>query len=199
MKNSLIFILFFLLSLCGKCFSQDYVVKMNNDTIKCSIIKIDNEKIYYKSTDGEKYYSYLLDVKFYYRDGVKNEISKEVSKKDDTITCKDIQYNLFKAGYELKSASNNYYWGLGLTLAGSFISIAGMLSWDDTYGYSNPSQKSNIVVLAGGAISLVGLIMTIESMSHIGHAGDLLMKATDRGKKFSLNGGSNGIELVYRF
>jgi hypothetical protein len=90
------------------------------------------------------------------------------------------------AGYQLRLASRHFYTGVIITGASSVLIIAGAIS----------SKQPNAVAAIGELGYLVGLGFMIESYSHIGKAGKILMGNTKFGMGPTQSG---GLGLRYNF
>ena len=188
-KSILIISLFITFSLEGFC--QDYVIKNNNDTILCKIIKMDKDKIYYSATDGEKYFNYFLDVKSYmYKGTLTNINSNNKENKPDilskfTITGSGTTNDSLKMFYlrlkqledqtefiklNLKYSHKEFRTGTVITVLGIGLNVFGL--W--TLTSKNDSQKSGPgLIIGGGVLTFVGGLFMIDSHRFIGNAGNL--------------------------
>lgn len=84
-------------------------------------------------------------------------------------------------GMELRKASNQFYTGMFLSIAGGAII------------YASRNHVDKTIPQAGILISCVGVIVNLTSWIHINKAGKLL------DKKLSASIGGNGILLKYSF
>ncbi|MBI9033373.1 MAG: hypothetical protein JEZ03_02765 [Bacteroidales bacterium] len=106
-----------------------------------------------------------------------------------------VAYTERTPGDELIKMTNHYYGGVALSIAGALISTIAS------------SQDSYEGVIAGGVISFGGLILTLESISHLRKAGRLMNKKQrelERQQKeqlsmLKLQGTNHGLGLVYNF
>lgn len=98
---------------------------------------------------------------------------------------------LDEAGEELIVASNHFYTGFGLTFAGAGISTIGFILKDKE---DYESYLSTSLIIGGSAMSLVGIIFTIESVYHIKRAG-MYIRNTDN-YNLSVQTTNNGVGLV---
>lgn len=83
-------------------------------------------------------------------------------------------------GQEFKLASRHFYIGFGMSVGGSLFLYSGL----------SQNQKSGII--AGSAMSLIGVIFMLESHAHISRAGEIM----DSRK---IGFAQNGIGITYRF
>lgn len=101
--------------------------------------------------------------------------------KHTTTIVRPEMNNQYMAGKELMVSSRNYYIGIGAVGVGTIIQLASAFNAD-------PSPA-----VFGTLISLGGIILMIESRSHIGKAGRYLMNSS-----YSLGITSDGIGLKVR-
>lgn len=92
---------------------------------------------------------------------------------------------ILSAGDELIRAKDHWYSGLLLEVGGSGLMMLSVK-------FDTPEREVFMVV--GGALSLTGFILMIESWSHIGKAGTKLNNPA-----FSLGVNNNGATITYRF
>jgi hypothetical protein len=112
----------------------------------------------------------------------KKQNLSEISKKPDNAFSLKTQ---MEVANELKKASNHYYTGLGLSVLGG----------GRVYSYSirGVNSAATPLLVIGGSVSLIGLIYTLESISHIGKAGRIMAR-----ENFSLVG-NQGFGISYNF
>lgn len=138
-------------------FSQDIIIKKNNDTLHCTIKRIDPKKIWYVPVKSNVTSFFpLKQASSYIYQGVRTEVTQE------SINYKDWMANT--PGQELRLSSNHFYKGVLIMLAGSIATYAG------AYNRSMP------ITIAGGVVSLAGGALIIESHIHITRAGILFDK-----------------------
>jgi len=94
------------------------------------------------------------------------------------------------AGFELVKATKHYYTGIVLTYTGGLVSIIGTAE----VSAGNLNGGSNLI-LFGAGVFIIGTIFTIESYSHIGKAGKILMQRND----MTFGPTPNGMGLSIRF
>ncbi len=90
---------------------------------------------------------------------------------------------ILSAGDELIAAATHWYLGLGAEVIGMAVMV---------YSTTIPEDGRNALMITGGVISLAGLLLIIESHSHIVKSGHLMNK-----DKLSITF-NNGIGLRYR-
>lgn len=150
------------------CFGQDQITLLDGKTYDVKITKQNSLNIYfYNLSDSLQ---------------TKKVILKEMLLSYQ-IAGKSIEQKIVSAGDELIIAKNHWYLGLGIEVIGG--AIIG-------FSLSSPKDTRNVLMIIGGAASLTGLVLMIESWSHIGKSGQLM----NRDKlSITLN---NGIGLRYR-
>ena len=204
MKN---FILRLALILIGispfKIFAQDLIILRNGEEIQGNVIQITLTKIEY-TKDSSRYpvislpITQVFQVKF--KEGQKKTFTDqdyEIAKKEENSMLKNntpdglSNYQNKAAGEELMKASKHYYLGLGMLVGGAFVSAVG-----GSIGNSTNNGEGGIgFYLIGGAVTLVGEVLILESYSHIGKAGKILNGES----RVSAGVTSTGIGLSYKF
>jgi len=162
-------------------FKSDFFIGINNDTVYCDeILKFDNKMIYYSFTykgtrfENERLLEEVKSVYFFSTISKNTDISNNsdtLNNSSDSLNINSQCYNsqlknsqvLYSAGSELKIASNHYYSGFGVTIIGGIMIGAGAV------------LLLPELTIVGGVISLLGTLYTLESISHIGNAGKILM------------------------
>lgn len=118
------------------------------------------------------------------------------------------EYKLYKprggnyntAGEELQIASSHFYIGTGLTLGGIALGILGVTITPEIKEDGSKSYDANYLCLGvGSALSIVGIIFTIESFSHISKAGIKLDVQNKNQTGLYLNSGTSNVSLTYKF
>lgn len=94
------------------------------------------------------------------------------------------------AGDELIKSTNHFYAGISLTFIGAIVSVIGTAITD---------LEFPIFAVAGGATSLFGMVLSIESYSHIKKAGIILNLKLNNQSCFDSRYSSKSISLVYNF
>jgi len=155
-------------------YKSDFIVKLDNDTVFCEIEKINNSRISYNTfplkPDKLINTKPLKEIKSFYFNPI-NLNTSDIPNKSDTLNnsskFNNSQNNnskiLCSAGAELKTASNNYYTGFWISLGGGIILAIGA------------NILSPEIIIVGCVVSLAGAILSLESISHIGKAGKILM------------------------
>jgi len=95
------------------------------------------------------------------------------------------------AGYELVKATKEFYTGTIIGWGGGLLFIVGA-------GVATSNTNVNAgsgLILMGGLGIIVGTVFSIESYSHIGRAGKILMQRND----MSFGPTQNGVGLSVRF
>lgn len=93
-------------------------------------------------------------------------LSLSVKSQVQDTSASNQQKMMFNAGRELIKYQHQFVLGTGLELTGAIIAVAGSASTDAT--------SSKPVVAIGAGISVIGFILTIASVTHIGRAGLIL-------------------------
>lgn len=138
-------------------YSQDIIVKKNNDTLRCTIKRVDSKKIWFvplKSNVTDLFP--LKQALSYTYQGITTIVTK------DLINYKD--WKSHTPGQELRLASNHFY-------TGSLIMVGGVI-----LAYAGAYNKAMPVSITGGVLSLVGYSLIFESHNHIRRAGILIDK-----------------------
>ncbi len=92
------------------------------------------------------------------------------------------------AGDELIIAKKHFYTGCGFVAIGGLISFLGASA-------SEPAAGFNPALATGGIFALIGSIITLESFSHIGKAGEIMNRKNET--SFIID--KDGIGFRFRF
>ncbi len=175
---------------------QDYIVKLNFDTVPCKIVLVKNLYIKYLTEDSN---FQIIKVSILNTDmvGYKQEnkdfvttsykVLNEGYTSELLFNNKPTVYVSFEnAGSELIKYSNHIYIGYGLTGLGTGIILLGATG--------TRTESTRII---GGIISVIGAVLCIESHSHIAKAG-IILKKMDKNTSLYLQD-NNGIGLTLKF
>ena len=155
----------------------DTIITNKSETIICKITKLTSMNIFYTEKGVGKSLP-LVEVKHHSTSISQANADKQQSKAFIPLT----------AGDELIKAKQHFYRGAVLGLVGVGISYLGISSSPET-------GKISPMIYFGSIVSLAGIIMSIESFSHIGKAGQLMNEK--KGLTFAPT--VNGLSLCYRF
>jgi len=175
---------------------NDLIVKESDDTIKCKITLVNNMNIFYlykpKRIELSKFIP-LTQVKLYTRNGITikqpfniqsimpvSEVEKILAEKRQISK----KYTI-SAGNHLIRARDNMIGGIVTSFVGGTLGIV-LISQDPTIGS----------IIAGGSV-LVGFIMQIIGIIHIGDAGIKLNEQNTTA--LYLQPVNNGFGLTYHF
>lgn len=164
----------FVFSIVSKS-QTDTIVTIKSETIICKITKLTSMNIFYTEKGIGKTMS-LNEVKHH---SPLNDYS--------TVSAAQKRIPTPTAGDELIKAKQHMYRGMVAGLAGTAISFMGISS--------SESGAISPMVYVGSAVSVVGIIMAIESFSHIGKAGQLMNEK----KGLTLSPTNNGLSLCFKF
>lgn len=112
-------------------------------------------------------------------------LSKAQAPLNDTVT---VYQN--SPGKELFKATRHFYIGVTISVLGSAL---GIIALDDTDS-TGVTQTGKSISYAGFGISFIGLIVMLESVSHIGKAGQMM---EDRRWGYHVN--ADGVGVHYNF
>jgi ribosomal protein S11 len=177
MKRILMIVLLFV---SGTTFSQDLIVKMNGDTIKCKVggemyatikYEVDWMKLQLKK-DSVKYF---VKNGLFYIKGANNNFKKVTVLPPDYLISNNASNageksdktqlppaNMTAASEHLIKAMNHHYAAVGCYGGASVVGLLAITA-------SDPSAEKTTGYIAG-LVGLVGFIIDIEAWSHFGKA-----------------------------
>lgn len=102
--------------------------------------------------------------------------------------------SLNNPGDELILSANHMYLGLGLVISGSLVASLG-----SSISINSGDSGGIILIIAGAITSVVGIVFSIESFSHIKKAGIMFNLQQSKMTSLNIKQTKNGIGLVYNF
>lgn len=151
-------LIFLLLAFTSASYAQDTIIEKSGNIIPCKITRISPDTAYYVSSTGDPLFMTkvnIQNIKLHSKDVV---LARPTAKKQDELRPQRT------AGEELQIAARRMYTGMGVSAAGAAFTI-----------FASQKQERSLTIL-GGVITTAGMILSIESISHIGKAGRLMEK-----------------------
>ncbi len=170
---------------------DDRIITNEGDTIKCKITLVNNTHIFFEFKAKKKTKNTFVAISkvFSYTMQGNTIEGKQLFEKEVPKTLKDsvkvIGSNLSLAGEELIKAKRSLSAGFTLSVGASLVAGLGI-------------QKSNdIYLIAGTGMALVGILLYLKGIDHIGAAG-VELKSIDN-TTLLLKPTNNGIGLALSF
>ncbi len=186
---------FILISSITLSFSQDVITKKNGEEIKAKITEVSTTEIRYKLFDNQSGPTIVLlkseVFMIKYEIGRKEIFNEEPKAIAPAVATPAANNNLlYDAGQQLVKFKNHYYTGIGLMAGGTVVQIVGTYT-----AYNSRNSNGYGTILLAGALQLGGLIFILESFSHAGKAGQIMMGGNQYGFGFN----KSGIGFSYSF
>jgi hypothetical protein len=180
---------------CMWCKAQDFIIKINGDTIPARVKKNEYSVITYTVPPSmeelkmrvEAVAFYSLDSVMYNRWGEKllkqpgNEFTVKptsnsliTTQLSDSIKIANLESNIAIIQNNLSKCYDQYRIGTGLIICGTAVTITGSLikpsATKDATGETYDYTLKNAVMIGGGVIAFIGWIIQVDSHKYIGRA-----------------------------